>query len=82
MAMAYVNLTNLAVRISAADGDPGGAAVLVNGHYDSSLGSQGAADCASCVAVMLETMRQILDSDYVPPAPLVFLFNSGEEVFS
>lgn len=82
MTMAYQNVTNIAVRISPAGGDMEQAAVLINGHYDSSLGSQGAADCASCIATMLETMRQIIDSKRPLPCPLVFLFNSGEETFS
>lgn len=83
MTMAYQNVTNIAVRIAQADAsDPERAAVLVNGHYDSSLGSQGAADCASCVATMLETLRQVIDSKWPLPCPLIFLFNSGEETFS
>jgi Zn-dependent M28 family amino/carboxypeptidase len=34
----------------------------VNGHFDSPLGSPGAADCGSCVASMLELSRLIIDS--------------------
>mgnify|MGYP007132924369 CR=1 FL=1 len=36
-------------RISAANADNDAAAVLVNGHFDSPIGSPGAGDCASCV---------------------------------
>ena len=77
----YRNHRNLAVRIASKDAEEGDAAVLVNGHLDGPLGSAGAADCASCVASMLEVMRYIVDTNWIPPAPLVFLFNGAEEVF-
>lgn len=77
----YRNHRNLAVRISSKGAKEGDAAVLVNGHLDGPLGSAGAADCASCVASMLEVMRYIVDTNWIPPAPLVFLFNGAEEVF-
>jgi Zn-dependent M28 family amino/carboxypeptidase len=53
----------------------------VNGHFDSPLGSPGASDCGSCVASMLELSRLILDSGWVPPRPVIFLFNGAEELF-
>jgi len=79
----------------------------VNGHFDSPLGSPGAADCGSCVgkykclsskhrrcsynadflwnisfpASMLELSRLIIDSGWVPPRPVIFLFNGAEELF-
>lgn len=53
----------------------------MNGHFDSPLGSPGAADCGSCVASMLELSRLIIDSGWVPPRPVVFLFNGAEELF-
>eukprot|EP00850_Spirogloea_muscicola_P003247 SM000013S26416 [mRNA] locus=s13:192323:194900:- [translate_table: standard] len=68
-------------RISAALASPDAAAVLVNSHFDSALGSPGAADCASCVAAMLEVFRQLVDGDLAPAAPVVLLFNGGEEIF-
>ncbi|XP_024388357.1 uncharacterized protein [Physcomitrium patens] len=77
----YKNHRNLAVRISSKDAQEGDATVLVNGHLDGPLGSPGAADCASCVASMMEVMRYIVDTNWIPPAPLVFLFNGAEEVF-
>uniref|UniRef100_A0A0E0IUH1 Uncharacterized protein n=1 Tax=Oryza nivara TaxID=4536 RepID=A0A0E0IUH1_ORYNI len=52
-------------------------AFLVNGHFDSPLGSPGAADCAS----MLELSRLIIDSGWVPSQPVIFLFNGAEELF-
>lgn len=77
----YRNHRNLAVRIASKDAQEGDAALLVNGHLDGPLGSAGAADCASCVASMLEVMRYIVDTNWIPPSPLVFLFNGAEEVF-
>ena len=73
-------------------------AVLINGHFDTTLGSPGAADCASCVGIMLEALRALIhnqprgggastsgDSGATAPrgltAPVVFLFNGGEETF-
>ncbi|KAG2409637.1 uncharacterized protein HKW66_Vig0003020 [Vigna angularis] len=55
--------------------------VLVNGHFDSPLGSPGAGDCGSCVASMLEIARLIVDSGWVPHRPVIFLFNGAEELF-
>eukprot|EP01018_Ginkgo_biloba_P014095 Gb_29425 [translate_table: standard] len=81
ISLSYRNHTNILVRISSAyakDDDP---AVLVNGHFDSPLGSPGAGDCGSCVASMLEVVRLVIDSGWVPPHPIIFLFNGAEELF-
>ncbi|KAH6555197.1 hypothetical protein KP509_1Z274600 [Ceratopteris richardii] len=68
-------------RISSVGADEDSPAVLVNGHFDSAIGSPGAGDCASCVATMLEAVRLIIDSGWVPPRPIIFLFNGAEELF-
>lgn len=82
MTMGYQNLTNILVRVSAADTySESVPSVLVNGHYDSSVATPGASDCASCVATMLETLRQVVEGDVAPPSPLIFMFNGGEEIF-
>lgn len=81
IALAYKNHTNIAIRISAAVADEDAPAILVNGHFDSAIGSPGAGDCASCVASMLESVRLIIDSQWVPPSPIIFLFNGAEELF-
>ncbi|XP_002985237.2 endoplasmic reticulum metallopeptidase 1 [Selaginella moellendorffii] len=81
VALSYRNHTNVAVRVSAHNATDDQASVLVNGHFDSPLGSPGAGDCASCVASMLEVLRYIVDSGWVPPSPIIFLFNGAEEVF-
>ncbi|KAI5070997.1 hypothetical protein GOP47_0013248 [Adiantum capillus-veneris] len=79
--LAYKNHTNIAIRISPAVADEDAPAVLVNGHFDSAIGSPGAGDCASCVATMLEAVRLIIDTDWVPSSPIIFLFNGAEELF-
>ncbi|CAM6105759.1 unnamed protein product [Calypogeia fissa] len=81
LSFAYRNHPNVAVRVAAKDAPEDAAAVLFNAHYDAPLGSPGASDCASCVASLLETLRHIIDTEWVPPAPVIFLFNSAEELF-
>ena len=62
------------------DMSKGPKAVLVNAHFDSPLGSPGASDCASCVAVALEIARTIVaNASLHLSTPLVVLFNGGEE---
>lgn len=40
----------------------------------------GAADCASCVAVLLEIARVLVSDPSIKlPSPVLFLFNGGEE---
>ncbi|KAF5443541.1 hypothetical protein F2P56_036089 [Juglans regia] len=79
--MAYRNHTNIVMRISSADSKDTDPSLLLNGHFDSPLGSPGAGDCGSCVASMLEVARLIVDSGWVPPRPIIFLFNGAEELF-
>ncbi|KAK4283475.1 hypothetical protein QN277_000422 [Acacia crassicarpa] len=81
IALGYRNHTNIIMRISSKDSKDTDPSVLVNGHFDSPLGSPGAGDCGSCVASMLELARLIVDSDWVPTRPVIFLFNGAEELF-
>ncbi|XP_052205121.1 uncharacterized protein LOC127809959 isoform X2 [Diospyros lotus] len=81
MSLGYRNHINIIMRISAVSSSDTDPSVLVNGHFDSPLGSPGAGDCASCVASMLEVARLTVDSGWVPPRPLIFLFNGAEELF-
>lgn len=78
MANAYNDLANVVLRLA-----PRGSsapAVLVNAHFDSTLGTAGASDAASCVGVALEVARTLVaNASLTLPAPVVFLFNGGEE---
>ncbi|GAB2297617.1 hypothetical protein Dimus_031709 [Dionaea muscipula] len=73
--------TNLLIRISSVDSLDTDSSVMLNAHFDSSLGSPGAGDCGSCVASLMELARLVVDSDWIPPRPLIFLFNGAEELF-
>jgi hypothetical protein len=83
IANVFNNLTNVLVVMTPKDPIKAqNKAVLINGHYDSTLGTVGASDCASCVAVGMEIARTIASNtpDQIPVlSPLVFLFNGGEE---
>ncbi|CAN6197533.1 unnamed protein product [Urochloa humidicola] len=79
--LGYRNHKNIVMRISSNVSEDDDPSLLVNGHFDSPLGSPGAADCGSCVASMLELSRLIIDSGWVPPRPVIFLFNGAEELF-
>ncbi|KAG5015281.1 hypothetical protein AAZX31_08G100500 [Glycine max] len=81
IALGYRNHTNILMRISSVDSKETDPSVLVNGHFDSPLGSPGAGDCGSCVASMLEIARLIVDSGWAPYRPVIFLFNGAEELF-
>uniref|UniRef100_A0A0D3GPT3 Uncharacterized protein n=1 Tax=Oryza barthii TaxID=65489 RepID=A0A0D3GPT3_9ORYZ len=93
--LTYRNHKNIVMRISSNVSEDQDLAFLVNGHFDSPLGSPGAADCGSCVGQynvyfartnviltsMLELSRLIIDSGWVPSQPVIFLFNGAEELF-
>eukprot|EP01025_Chloroclados_australasicus_P050534 TRINITY_DN581_c1_g1_i6.p1 TRINITY_DN581_c1_g1~~TRINITY_DN581_c1_g1_i6.p1 ORF type:complete len:922 (+),score=66.77 TRINITY_DN581_c1_g1_i6:62-2767(+) len=83
---AYANLTILGLLLTPIP-DPSdpiqSRALIINSHFDAPIGSPGASDCASCVAINLELARKFaaLPPDSVN-TPLLFLFNGGEETFS
>lgn len=54
-------------------------ALLLNAHFDSAMSSPGAADCASCVGVALESARALAASG--PTGKVAFLLNGGEEIY-
>ncbi|KAF3431060.1 hypothetical protein FNV43_RR25790 [Rhamnella rubrinervis] len=81
ISLGYRNILNVVMRISSVDSQVSSSSVLLNGHFDSTLGSPGAGDCGSCVASILEIARLVVDSGWVPPQPIIFLFNGGEELF-
>lgn len=75
----YNNLTNVVLAISPRARSKQ-KAVLVNAHFDSTLGSVGASDDASCVGVMLEVARVLIMNPAIKLAgPVVFLMNGAEE---
>ena len=82
--LSYGGLKNVMLKISpvgANDADPQ-KALLLNAHFDSAIGSPGAADCASCVAVIIEAVRAILEREDVTLAsPIIILLNGGEEIY-
>ena len=54
--------------------------MLINAHYDSTLGSPGASDCASCVGVAVEVVRALLSSgEFREGDSLTLLLYGGEE---
>ena len=77
----YDNLTNVIVRFSRKH-QPQKYALLVNCHFDSSIGSPSASDDASSCAILLEVLRSLS----VAPNPsllkyaVIFLFNGAEEM--
>lgn len=81
LSFGYRDHPNILMRISSTDSDSSDPSVLINGHFDSPMGSPGAGDCGSCVASMLELARLIVDSGWTPPRPIIFLFNGAEELF-
>ncbi|KAL2465111.1 Zn-dependent exopeptidase superfamily protein [Abeliophyllum distichum] len=54
-------------------------AILVSSHIDSVFSAEGAGDCSSCVAVMLELARGISQWAHGFKNAVIFLFNTGEE---
>ncbi|KAG0317633.1 hypothetical protein BGZ97_005098 [Linnemannia gamsii] len=74
----YTNMTNIIVRLSCGP-ECDENAILLNAHYDTTLGSPGAADDALGCGVMMEILRIMS----LRPAPkknsIIFLFNGGEE---
>ncbi|ORZ39964.1 hypothetical protein BCR44DRAFT_1496160 [Catenaria anguillulae PL171] len=57
----YHNVTNIAVRIPC-DDCASDKAVIVNTHFDGMMGSNGAADAATPVAIMIDTIRFLTQS--------------------
>ncbi|KAI3452600.1 hypothetical protein Pfo_009264 [Paulownia fortunei] len=81
ISLTYRNHTNILMRISSVDSQDSDPSVLLNGHFDTPPGSPGAGDCGSCVASLLELARLTVDSGWIPPRPIIFLFNGAEELF-
>lgn len=54
-------------------------AILVSSHIDTVFSAEGAGDCSSCVAVMLELARGTAQWAHRFKHAVIFLFNTGEE---
>ncbi|KAI8997490.1 hypothetical protein BDB01DRAFT_840777 [Pilobolus umbonatus] len=84
---AYTNVTNIIVRLSCPlnpdapeDRSCEDNAVLLNSHFDTTLGSPGATDDGSGTAVMLDVIRVLSRRDWTGyKNSIVFLFNGAEE---
>lgn len=76
----YSDLNHVVLRITpkyvteAADN-----AILVSSHIDTVFAAEGAGDCSSCVAVMLELARGVSQWAHGFKNAVIFLFNIGEE---
>lgn len=81
ISLGYRNHTNIVMRVSSTDSQETDTSVLLNAHFDSALGSPGAGDCGTCVGSVLEIARLTIDSGWIPPRPIIFLFNGAEELF-
>ncbi|KAG0258501.1 hypothetical protein BG011_003245 [Mortierella polycephala] len=74
----YTNMTNIIVRLSCGlECDKN--SILLNAHYDTTLGSPGAADDALGVGVLMELIRILSQRPALKKNSVVFLFNGGEE---
>ena len=70
-------------HLASAGVSPAVKGLLIASHFDAGLGSPGASDAASCIGVMLEMARVLAsDGNSTLAAPVVFLFNGGEETLS
>ncbi|KAM7504429.1 hypothetical protein LguiB_003333 [Lonicera macranthoides] len=78
--LVYSDLKHIVLRISpkyASDAVEN--AILVSSHIDTVFSTEGAGDCSSCVAVMLELARGISHWAHGFKNSIIFLFNTGEE---
>ncbi|KAI9124689.1 hypothetical protein K1719_004611 [Acacia pycnantha] len=53
--------------------------ILVSSHIDTVFSTEGAGDCSSCIAVMVELARGISQWAHGLKRSIIFLFNTGEE---
>lgn len=78
--LVYSDLNHIVLRISpkyAAEATEN--AILVSSHIDTVFSAEGAGDCSSCVAVMLELARGVSQWAHGFKNAVIFLFNTGEE---
>ncbi|CAL5407297.1 unnamed protein product [Camellia sinensis] len=78
--LVYSDLNHIVLRISpkyASEAEE--SAILISSHIDTDFSTEGAGDCSSCVAVMLELARGISQWAHGFKNSVIFLFNTGEE---
>lgn len=78
--LVYSDLNHIVLRISpkyASEATEN--AILVSSHIDTVFSAEGAGDCSSCVAVMLELARGVSQWAHGFKSAVIFLFNTGEE---
>ncbi|KAK1355488.1 Endoplasmic reticulum metallopeptidase 1 [Heracleum sosnowskyi] len=78
--LVYSDLTHVVLRILpkyASEVEEN--AILVSSHIDTVFAAEGAGDCSSCVAVMLELARGVSQWAHGFKNAVIFLFNTGEE---
>ncbi|KAK6929195.1 Peptidase M28 [Dillenia turbinata] len=78
--LVYSDLNHVILRILPKyASEAGDNAILVSSHIDTVFSTDGAGDCSSCVAVMLELARAISHWAHGFKNSIIFLFNTGEE---
>ncbi|KAL3810493.1 hypothetical protein ACJIZ3_000017 [Penstemon smallii] len=78
--LVYSDLNHVVLRISPKySSEAGENAILVSSHIDTVFSGEGAGDCSSCVAVMLELARGVSQWAHGFQNSVIFLFNTGEE---
>eukprot|EP01018_Ginkgo_biloba_P031316 Gb_39788 [translate_table: standard] len=78
--LAYANLKHVVMRITPKySSEAENNAILISSHIDTVFSTEGAGDCSSCVAVMLELARGISHWAHGFKHAVIFLFNTGEE---
>ncbi|KAH7520932.1 hypothetical protein FEM48_Zijuj08G0198200 [Ziziphus jujuba var. spinosa] len=78
--LVYSDLNHIVLRISPKYmSEAGKSAILVSSHIDTVFSTEGAGDCSSCVATMLELARGVSQWAHGFKHSVIFLFNTGEE---
>ncbi|XP_028782122.1 endoplasmic reticulum metallopeptidase 1 [Neltuma alba] len=78
--LVYSDLKHVVVRISPKYvSEAREQSILVSSHIDTVFSTEGAGDCSSCIAVMMELARGISQWAHGLKKAIIFLFNTGEE---
>lgn len=76
----YSDLYHVILRVLPKYADEAGEnTILVSSHIDTVFSTEGAGDCSSCIAIMLELARGISQWAHGFKSGVIFLFNTGEE---